>query len=84
MIAKEIRVWSNLRHPNVLMFLGYALEGGDYPLLVSEWMENGNALDYVKKYGDGVDRRDLVRLPTKKMSDRFTQWSFRLRKSHWG
>ena len=50
MIAKEIRVWSNLHHPNVLMFLGYALEGGDYPLLVSEWMENGTAKVYVHQH----------------------------------
>ena len=29
---------------------------------VTEWMENGNVLDYLKKYGDEVDRKDLVSL----------------------
>ena len=47
-LAKEIRVWSKLDHPNVLTFLGYALEGEDYPLLISEWMDNGTVKTYMK------------------------------------
>ena len=70
--AREMIIWTSLQHDNVLPCLGFA-EHNALPALISEWMENGNALDYVKKHGDGVDRRDLVRLPTKKISDRFTQ-----------
>lgn len=51
-LSKEIRVWSRLKHPNVLAFLGYALEGEDYPLLISEWMENGTAMSYVNENPD--------------------------------
>ena len=39
-------------HKNVLAFLGYALEGEDYPLLISEWMENGTAMSYVNMNPD--------------------------------
>jgi len=39
--AKEIRIWSELVHPNVLPLLGYMIEGS-YPSLVSEWMEKGS------------------------------------------
>ena len=36
-------------HPNVLVFLGYLLEDG-VPSLISEWMENGTAFNYVKTH----------------------------------
>lgn len=44
---REIRVWSKLQHPNIQPLLGFVLEG-EYPSLISEWMENGTALRYVK------------------------------------
>ena len=52
MLEREIRVWSALKHPNVLKFLGFILEDKDCPLLISEWMENGTVNRYLK------DRRD--------------------------
>ena len=48
-LAKEIRVWSTLIHPNILPLLGFIIEGG-YPSLVSEWMDNGTASQYVKDH----------------------------------
>ena len=42
-----MRAWSRLHHTNVLPFLGYALEDGKYPLLISEWMENGTVMSYL-------------------------------------
>ncbi|EJD05033.1 kinase-like protein [Fomitiporia mediterranea MF3/22] len=55
--------WSRLKHPNVLPLLGYALEEtSDHvlqlPSLISEWMENGNILDFVKSNPNF----DIVRL----------------------
>ncbi|KAH8110483.1 kinase-like domain-containing protein [Phellopilus nigrolimitatus] len=47
-LAKEIRIWSNLRHAHVLPLLGYFFEDDNYPSLVSEWMENSTALKYIK------------------------------------
>ncbi|EJD07094.1 kinase-like protein [Fomitiporia mediterranea MF3/22] len=53
---REIRAWSKLSHPNVLPLAGYMLEetGGlsRLPSLVSEWMENGNILEFVKSNRD--------------------------------
>ena len=47
---KEIYVWSKLQHPNILPLLGFAFDiDTGYPMLISEWMENGNALAYVRK-----------------------------------
>ncbi|EJD08301.1 kinase-like protein [Fomitiporia mediterranea MF3/22] len=45
-IEREIRIWSSLHHPNVLPFLGFCLEEGSFPALVSEFMENGTVLNY--------------------------------------
>ena len=42
----ELRLWSKLRHSNILPLIGYLLEG-NYPSIVSEWMENGTARSYV-------------------------------------
>ena len=48
LIAKEIRVWASLSHPNVLKLLGYILEENGFPSLISEWIGEGTVLEYVK------------------------------------
>lgn len=49
MFDQEIYVWSKLRHENVLELLGYSTcEDTGYPLLISEWMQNGTAWSYVR------------------------------------
>jgi len=48
-LAKELRIWSELEHPNVLPLLGYVSHiGSDYPAFVSEWMEEGSLRDCMK------------------------------------
>jgi len=45
-IEREVKVWKGLNHQHVLRFIGiHVCESGMY--LVSPWMENGHALDYV-------------------------------------
>jgi serine/threonine protein kinase len=46
--VRELRLWANLNHPNVLAFLGFTLVERS-PSLVSEWMDNGTVLEYVKR-----------------------------------
>lgn len=40
-LAREIRIWSELKHPNVMPLLGYMIEGA-YPSFVSAWMDRGS------------------------------------------
>lgn len=48
--AKEAIVWGQLRHPNVVPFLGiyYLNEAREQVCLVSPWMKNGNLVNYLK------------------------------------
>lgn len=46
-----MRLWSKLDHENILPLLGYFLEGQKaLPNLVSEWMEDGTLIDYMKNH----------------------------------
>ena len=56
--CKEVILWSTLNHPNVLKLFGVeGIEEGKF-VAVSEWMEHGNIVEYIKKYP--VNRLDLV------------------------
>ena len=45
----DVLVWSRLkRHRNILPLLGFAFDmDTGYPVLITEWKDNGNALDYI-------------------------------------
>ena len=43
---KELHLWSEMKHQNILPLLGYLTEGS-YPSIISEWMDNGTARSYV-------------------------------------
>ncbi|KAL4068811.1 kinase-like domain-containing protein [Scleroderma yunnanense] len=45
---KEVHVWSKLRHDNVLQLLGITTEFDLTVSIISPWMDNGNAHDYVQ------------------------------------
>ncbi|KDQ07608.1 hypothetical protein BOTBODRAFT_91957, partial [Botryobasidium botryosum FD-172 SS1] len=54
----EVYVWRKLRHPNILPLIGLCtLDSVTY--MVSPWMANGNAFDYVRR-NPGADRLDLL------------------------
>jgi len=56
-------MWSALRHPNVLPLLGATMTGVQFAM-VSEWMVNGNASEFVKAH-PGADRLGLVGFSSK-------------------
>ncbi|KAL5504025.1 hypothetical protein ACEPAH_8098 [Sanghuangporus vaninii] len=56
-LAREMDVWSKLKHPNILPFLGFIIEKG-YPSLISEWVEHGTLRKFLKK----CTNPDIVRL----------------------
>ena len=58
MFCKEVVMWKNLRHSNVLPLLGVTMSYGNLAI-VSEWMTNGNINEYVKAHSD-ANRLELV------------------------
>ncbi|KLO19298.1 WD40 repeat-like protein [Schizopora paradoxa] len=54
-LAREVYIWSKLEHENVLPLLGFFLEGGEFPHLVSEWMAKGTLRDYMPYLGGDED-----------------------------
>ena len=66
---KDVLVWSRLkRHRNVLPLLGFAFDTDTgYPMLISEWMDNGNALSYVQNQELPID--SLIRLVSREVRD---------------
>ena len=47
--CKEVSVWKNLSHPNVINLIGISdtLEEGRFSM-VTEWMANGNIVGYIR------------------------------------
>ncbi|KAG9041112.1 hypothetical protein FS837_012729 [Tulasnella sp. UAMH 9824] len=62
-LAREMTVWSSLRHGNILEFVGYHLsEDFLVAYLVSPYMRNGNVKDYLRKTQTTLEERlELVR-----------------------
>ncbi|KAL5638310.1 hypothetical protein ACGC1H_005108 [Rhizoctonia solani] len=58
-LMREVRLWSELSHPNILEFHGLYDAGGMSIFMISKWMSNGNAPDYLLKCPD-ANRRDIV------------------------
>ncbi|KAF9781372.1 kinase-like domain-containing protein [Thelephora terrestris] len=71
--CKEVVMWKNLSHPNVLTLIGVpvTLEEGRFSV-ASEWMVNGNIMDYVsahagnhlKLLADAVEGLNYLHLTT--------------------
>ncbi|CAG7848317.1 SubName: Full=Uncharacterized protein {ECO:0000313/EMBL:CCA75738.1} [Serendipita indica DSM 11827] len=51
-IKREIKVWAAVSHPNILPFLGYAREFGDFLTMVSPWCSLGDASSYLDTHRD--------------------------------
>ncbi|KAI6013510.1 kinase-like domain-containing protein [Pisolithus marmoratus] len=63
----EITIWSQLRHCNITTLLGITTKFDPTVSMVTEWMERGNARDYVNDVV--VDPRPLVRQSQSAMHD---------------
>ena len=50
LFVREVEIWKNLRHPNVLPLCGASSASGMDPLfLVSPYMKNGSLVEYLKR-----------------------------------
>ncbi|KZT34021.1 kinase-like protein [Sistotremastrum suecicum HHB10207 ss-3] len=60
-LEREMRVWSNLSHRNIIPFLGFCYfpNSSHNFSLVSPWMENGTAIAYVKN-NPHIDRLPIM------------------------
>jgi len=54
---KDVKMWYNLNHPNVLSLYG-ADQLGDYPFVVIPLMKNGNLINYI----EGKEKLSLLKL----------------------
>lgn len=48
-LRRELAVWQNLDHPNIVPFVGTALISGSLPSIVSAWMSQGDLSSYLIK-----------------------------------
>ncbi|KAF4608319.1 hypothetical protein EYR40_000663 [Pleurotus pulmonarius] len=46
-LRRELRVWKELQHPNIVPLFGVVSDCGPYVSMVSPWMENGNLNKYL-------------------------------------
>ncbi|CAE6420260.1 unnamed protein product [Rhizoctonia solani] len=56
--ARELFLWSRMEHPNIHRLQGIIMFREQYLGMVSEWMENGNLHEYLRKQ-PGTDRYHL-------------------------
>ncbi|KEP45474.1 tyrosine kinase family catalytic domain protein, partial [Rhizoctonia solani 123E] len=56
--ARELFLWSRMDHPNIHRLEGVIMFRDQYLGMVSEWMENGNLHEYLRKY-PSADRYQL-------------------------
>ena len=62
-MIKELQRWVELKHKNVLPLLGYTTDGGLYYLsLITEWMVDGTALQYIKAKRTSGKKVDILRM----------------------
>ncbi|KDQ13931.1 hypothetical protein BOTBODRAFT_95578, partial [Botryobasidium botryosum FD-172 SS1] len=60
-LVREMKVWSQLHHLNVLPFLGlHRLRSVTY--LVSPWMENGHVLEFIQRHPEADSLQLLVQV----------------------
>lgn len=59
--CKEVILWKSLSHPNILKLVG-VLKGVDQCdfSTISEWMEHGDIMEYIKDCRHSVNRLGLV------------------------
>ncbi|KIJ10915.1 hypothetical protein PAXINDRAFT_101856 [Paxillus involutus ATCC 200175] len=51
-LRREIRVWLNLKHINILPLFGTTMGFGKFPAMVCPWLENGALTSYLERRGD--------------------------------
>ena len=61
-LRREIKVWLNLRHVNVLPLLGTTMGFGRFPAMVCPWVENGALTSYLEDRYESLSVIENLRL----------------------
>ncbi|KAG8958580.1 hypothetical protein FRC03_008995 [Tulasnella sp. 419] len=56
---REVLLWKQLQHPNVVPLLGYMMLPDGSPALISPWYTNGNVIQYIGSQ-ESPDRKSLA------------------------
>ncbi|KAF8341251.1 kinase-like domain-containing protein [Cantharellus anzutake] len=62
-LTQEVKIWKDLKHPNIIEFIGYAIEGErseERAILISKWCKNGDVVEYLRTHPDS-SRIQLLR-----------------------
>ncbi|KAF9239099.1 kinase-like protein, partial [Melanogaster broomeanus] len=51
-LGREIKIWLNLNHINVLPLFGTTMRFGRFPAMVCPWLENGSLSSYLEREDD--------------------------------
>ncbi|KAF9643888.1 kinase-like protein, partial [Thelephora ganbajun] len=62
--CREVVTWRTLYHPNVLPLIGVTMTEKRL-VIVSQWMDNGNVNEFLKRSDANVDRLELLREATR-------------------
>jgi tRNA A-37 threonylcarbamoyl transferase component Bud32 len=59
---KEVEVFSRLRHPNILLFMGVSVTPQYKGLLITEYLEGGSLFDHLHKRGTKFTEERLINI----------------------
>ena len=69
--CKEVVIWNSLPHPNILKLVSVLKDVSEHPFAtVSEWMANGNIMEYIGR--NATNRLRLVCVSHLQFSDFFS------------
>ncbi|KAG8918936.1 hypothetical protein FRC02_002027 [Tulasnella sp. 418] len=58
-LKREVNIWEQLQHENIVPLIGFAFTMNGSPCLVAPWYTNGNVLEYLKNNPES-DRSELI------------------------
>ncbi|KAF9231037.1 kinase-like domain-containing protein [Melanogaster broomeanus] len=53
-LCREIKVWLNLNHVNIVPLLGTTMGFGQFPAMVCPWLANGQLSSYLERQSDSL------------------------------
>ncbi|KIO17707.1 hypothetical protein M407DRAFT_84706, partial [Tulasnella calospora MUT 4182] len=60
-LARELKVWAKMKHPNILELIGYYLsDNHGCAQFVSAYMVNGNVMQYIRRTRAGLAVQDIA------------------------